>query len=1135
MEIDSLELRVKSQATSAIASLENLEKKLLLVSKTMANVNGSGLQSMANGIMTLGQAVNQVKSIDSRSFSTLANNINKLSQANYSGLRKSASSISSMVGSISQLQGASKGISDIGELSASIRKLGSKSIDKAIDNMPKLATAMNQLMTSLSNAPQVSRNLIEMTNALANFSQSSGRISQITSQSKTTFSNFASNANAAQKSFKGFAYYFGKFYASYFLAIRAFRKIGDAIKLSSALTEVQNVVTMTFGQMTDMVEEFSKSSIKNFGLAELSAKQYASRFQAMGSAMGLSLSGMGDKFEFINNKMNGMSESVKSLYSNTNGLSDMSINLTKLTADMASFYNVEQDVVAQDMEAIFTGMTRPLRKYGLDLTQATLQEWAMNNGLDANMKTMSQAEKTMLRYQYVMANADKAMGDFSKTSHTWANNTRMLRQNIQALGATWGTAFINMLNPLITTLNRGMIAITAFSENVVNALGHIFGWKIQIQNVGISQDFEDTSDALEDATGNAKKLKNILLGFDELNILGDNDKSGGSGSGITGGGSSQGNGFQIVETESIFKSQVDNLEELGEMLNQKLRNVLEGIEWDDVYQGARNFGKGLADFLNGLISPELFGDVGKTIAGSLNTAIYASLSFAETFDFAELGVSLATAINDFFTTFDFKSLAKSMNKWVDGLETTLGQFLRTLSWSDVIKASGDFLSEIEIDTIGVIVGIMTIKRVGKVAIGKAIGYLISKKLSTFFASAFGGITIKEIGINILSVLPTFQGTAGFDVIAGKIVGELDNAITRLFPDVAKFFGDFLFGAVVAGVATAGNPIAMAIGGLFTSFPIKINWFGEGGVFSFEWTFEWFDKAKEAFKKAFDGNQPDIMSIGGWILEGILDGFVGAFSFIGEPIAKFFQSIWQGLCSIFGIHSPAREMKPIGENILLGILNGFRDRFPSFNDVISSFKRSVIDSFSSMKEKVQGIFKGWNIPTPSFGSFLNSVVSAKNSVISYFSSMKTNVFNALSNWHLPTPSIKIPHISVNWETGGIVAKALQAVGLKGLPTFNVAYYKDGGFPEDGWFRASHGEMIGKFDNGQSVVANNMQITEGIKKAVIEGMMQVQMATSNSRSQNVVVENVIKCGPETLYKLTQQGKRAYEDRYHTVVTI
>ena len=132
----------------------------------------------------------------------------------------------------------------------------------------------------------------------------------------------------------------------------------------------------------------SKVSIPELGMSELTAKQIASRFQAMGTAMGIS----------------------------QNGMSDMSVELTRLAGDMASFYNVEQDVVGEDLEAIFTGQTKPLRQYGLDLTEATLQEWAMKQGMDANINSMSQMEKTMLRYQYVMANSKNAMNDFARTS-----------------------------------------------------------------------------------------------------------------------------------------------------------------------------------------------------------------------------------------------------------------------------------------------------------------------------------------------------------------------------------------------------------------------------------------------------------------------------------------------------------------------------------------------------------------------------------------------------------------------------------------------------------------------------------------------------------------------------------------------
>lgn len=137
--------------------------------------------------------------------------------------------------------------------------------------------------------------------------------------------------------------------------------------------------------MKKTMEDFAKVSLSQYGMSALTAKDIASRYQAMGVAMG-----------FSQKKMSGMS-----------------IELAKLAADMASFYNVEQKDVAKSLEAVFTGQTMPLRKYGIDLTQATLKQWALNNGLNANIKSMNAAEKTWLRYQYVMANSQQVMGDFA--------------------------------------------------------------------------------------------------------------------------------------------------------------------------------------------------------------------------------------------------------------------------------------------------------------------------------------------------------------------------------------------------------------------------------------------------------------------------------------------------------------------------------------------------------------------------------------------------------------------------------------------------------------------------------------------------------------------------------------------------
>lgn len=295
----------------------------------------------------------------------------------------------------------------------------------------------------------------------------------------------------------------------------------QAIEIASDITEVQNVVDVAFGKMAYKVEEFAETSIEQFGMSELTLKQVSSRFQAMGTAMGFPIGQM----------------------------SDMSVELTKLTADMASFYNVEQEDVAKSLESIFTGTTRPLRQYGLDLTQATLQEWALKQGLDANIQSMSQAEKTMLRYQYVMANTGAAQGDFARTADTWANQVRILKQNFEQLASVIGGVLVNAFKPLIQALNTAMKYVIAFVQTVSNTLGKIFGWTYEGGSGGFVNDMEDAAGSAEDVAGgmsdaekSAKKIKTHLLAIDELNVV--EPDSGGSG------GAGGGSGSDVLEWDT---------------------------------------------------------------------------------------------------------------------------------------------------------------------------------------------------------------------------------------------------------------------------------------------------------------------------------------------------------------------------------------------------------------------------------------------------------------------------------------------------------------------------------------------------------------------------------------------------------
>lgn len=773
--IDNLEIKISAQAKTASNAIDNLCNKLGRLSASLGSVNTGSISGMANGVNRLASAMANMKSVGTADFTRTAKGIEKMSAVDTATLNRAASAIGQLGKSISVLSGAGTATKNLADLATGIKQLGYTSSTKAIDNIPKLATAMRQLMTELSKAPKVSQNLIDMTNALAKLSRTGSSAGKAANSLKSSLINYSGSAKSSKLSTFSLASAIGRLYASYWLVIRAAGKLKDAVNLASDLTEVQNVVDTTFGAMTGKVEEYAKKSIETLGMSELSFKTYASQFQAMGSAMGIGTSQIAKANDFLQKTTDGYVGASDSL-------ADVSLNLTKLAGDMASFYNKDQAEVAEDLRSIFTGMVVPLRQYGLDLTQATLKEWAMKNGMDADIESMSQAEKTMLRYQYVLANTTAAQGDFSRTADTWANQVRMLQENFKRLGAVIGQPIINALKPMVKALNSALSAVTQFAEKVSQALGKIFGWEYEAGSAGIAVDLGDASDSAgdladstDDASKNtdkansaAKKLKKTLstLPFDQLNKLADNTDSSGSGSGSggsssgsggsggTGGGSGANQGtWKRVNT--MFESSIDNLYDLGRYISDTLSKAMESIDWDSVYQKARNFGTGLADFLNGLISPRLFYDVGKTISNSLNTAIYAALSFGEEFDWTNFGLSIAAGINGFFQNFDFEALADTLNTWVDGIETAIGTALVNIDWASVLSGIGDFLLTLEPDTIAVMIGVVALNK-----FGKKMAEAISGKLKTSIITYFKENPLKVAGIalTISSFLVTINNT-----------------------------------------------------------------------------------------------------------------------------------------------------------------------------------------------------------------------------------------------------------------------------------------------------------------------------------------------------------------------------------------
>lgn len=736
----------------------------------LSNSNVSGLNSV--NFAQLGANINQLTSALSSSKSVASNTIqvvNAVSRLASAGANAQATStalpllganLKRLINSLSKAGVVSENTIQLASALGLLASAGNRTAQTAA-NLDALAEALKRFMQTMSTAPTVNANIIQMTQAIGQLASNGNRVGGVTRGLTSSLNSWGNSAKKASKHSFNLASAIGKVYATYWMLFRALGLFRKAIDISGALTEVQNVVSHSFGPSMDKVEEQAKNAIYTLGMSELSFKKYASTYQSMGLAMGITAKQVGDANNFLAKSTDGYVQA-------SDDMADVSLNLTKLSGDIASFYDKSQADVAEDLQSVFTGTIMPMRKYGVSLDMASLKAFALANGLNADVSSMTQAEKTMLRYQYVMAQTTAAQGDFARTADTWNNQVRLLGENFTRLGAIWGNAGINMLKPLLQALNKGLDAVINFSESIVNALGAIFGWKLEIQRGSLADDFENAATGADDlasgtgkAADNAKKLKQQLQGFDELNVLNTpNDSSGGNGGsggsgGASSGGSSGGMKFNVTETDGLYKSAISNLRGLGEYIGINLTKELESIDWDSAYKGAENFGKGLADFLTGLISPQLFYATGKTIANSLNTAITASLSFTDNFDFDDLGLSIASGINGFFQNFDFKKFAKAINGWVDGIEDTIFTALKNISWSDVLKGGVDFLTELDLDTVVIAIGAFQWMHGGKEIAAGVLKNLLAKEIST----GIGDKTIpisKAISISITTAVVGFK-------------------------------------------------------------------------------------------------------------------------------------------------------------------------------------------------------------------------------------------------------------------------------------------------------------------------------------------------------------------------------------------
>lgn len=405
------------------------------------------------------------------------------------------------------------------------------------------------------------------------------------------------------------------------LVISAVRKLigiaKEGIELASQLEEVQNVVEVSFGDMTQDVEEFSKKALYSLGMSELTAKKMASTFMAMSNGMGIA----------------------------AKDGRNMALQLTALAADMASFYNVSQEVAQTALNSIFTGETETLKKFGIVLTETNLKAFALSRGITKSYSSMTEAEKVALRYNYVLQATANAQGDFARTSGSWANQIRLLKEQLNILKTALGQILIAVILPLVKALN----ALLSFIISIGRAIGSLFGKKTGMVKTisdantitgGLAGKADSVSDGFEKANQSAKKLQRTITAFDELNILNPKDQ-GSSSLDIDGGG---GIGLEIPEYDynaelGKANSFFDKLEQAVVKFFNKIKNSpfgqwlsstikLIGQTFKNIYETIlkpiiENIGNSFSNLWNEHLKP-FFGELGELL-GNIGIILLAQL------------------------------------------------------------------------------------------------------------------------------------------------------------------------------------------------------------------------------------------------------------------------------------------------------------------------------------------------------------------------------------------------------------------------------------------------------------------------------------------------------------------------------
>ena len=898
-------LRTKGNVTKVVNSLDRLAGSIATLKQASAGMSGldkitSFINSLVNvdltqsakGIRSVANALNRISSVNlgNMDFSGLGSKMNSL--------KNGLSPISSISdSSIKSLRGVSSAINSIAKIPSITKKLDSKTLDDFAEVCKKVASAISPLASKLD---KVGSSFSSLPSKIKSAVNSTAHFSSANQKASTSLSSLASQLENIKK------------------------RAAQLVSLKAIATYLANAVTKfnDFYEATDLF---------NNAMGELSG-QATELINKMESLLGI------DPTEAMTNIA-----TIQSLATSFGLASDkayiLSKNLTQLAYDESSYWNKDTATTFTAIASAISGELEPIRRLGVDLSQARLQQELLALGFNKQVSSLSQADKAVLRYIAIMKQTTNIQGNLAQTISSPANMVRILKSEISQLAKAVG----QLLYPAFKAILPVLIAAVDLIKEFVVSLASVFGQKIEFTDFsktqkdigGVANAMDDTADATKAA---AKAAKDYTMGFDELNIIDPSQNSGSSGSG---GGGAAGNLLGDVDLSQydMFKdyagSAVDEIKaklksldsfQIGTQIGEQL-NKLMGMIYDAIHSvDWASLGAVFADGINGLVDSvdwDLFGRFlsdrfiieFELIGGFLSQLDWTSVLNA----FIDGFSGFFHELSDWIATVDWTSIGKQLtDKISDALQNADIEKLARVLFNfitDSINAVSDFLAGTDSYQLGqdlVDFAIRAVTSVDWAGLAQAIG--------RFFGEAFiealdfmGGLVSRIADYFEKKVAEGPFDNVGLNIVYGIYYG-IQDAITN----VASWIVENVFNPFINGFKSAfgiNSPsTVMAEQGGYIIAGLK-----KGITDAISSVTETAKKILSAIKSAFDNFS--LFDIGKNLIQGLINGVNNMIETAKNAVANVGNAVIDKVKNVLGIHSPSTVFAEIGGYIDQGLANG----------------------------------------------------------------------------------------------------------------------------------------------------------------------------------------------------------------------